>query len=101
MFEDRFLRFCDDHRLPRPEINAKVAGYRVDALWRAQRLIVELDSREFHDHDQPFEHHRDKDVDLLAAGHSVVRMTWTRMTRRADREAGRLRRLLTERGGSS
>ncbi|HET8755906.1 MAG TPA: type IV toxin-antitoxin system AbiEi family antitoxin domain-containing protein [Solirubrobacteraceae bacterium] len=92
VFEDAFLVFCDRHGLPRPEVNATVAGYEVDMLWRPQRLIAELDGRAFHD---DFERDRDKDADLLTAGHRVVRVTWRRLTRDERREAARFRRLLS------
>jgi hypothetical protein len=72
VFEDAFLAFCDRHHLPRPEVNVTVAGYEVDMLWRPQRLIAELDGRAFHG---DFEHDRDKDADLVAAGHRVVRVS--------------------------
>jgi predicted transcriptional regulator of viral defense system len=91
VLEDRFLAFCDRHALPRPEVNVTVAGYEVDMLWRPQRLIAELDGRAFHG---DFERDRDKDADLLAAGHRVVRVTWRRLTRDRRREAARFRRLL-------
>jgi hypothetical protein len=91
VFEDAFLAFCDRHDLPRPEVNATVAGYEVDALWRPQRLIAELDGRAFHG---DFERDRDRDAELLAAGHRVVRVTWRRLATSAAREAARFRRLL-------
>jgi very-short-patch-repair endonuclease len=90
-FEDAFLRFCTRHRLPRPEINAIVAGYEVDAYWPAHALVAELDGREFHD---DFEADRAKNADLVEAGLRVVRLTWHRLTRQPRREAARFRRLL-------
>jgi very-short-patch-repair endonuclease len=94
VFEDAFLAFIDRHQLPRPQVNAVVAGYEVDMLWRPQRLIAELDGRAYH-HD--FERDRDKDADLLTAGHRVVRVTWHRLTRHEAREATRFRELLAQR----
>jgi very-short-patch-repair endonuclease len=91
-FEDAFVAFCDRHRLPRPEINALVVGYEVDALWRPQHLIAELDGREYHE--VPFERDREKDADLLAAGYRVIRVTWERLTERPAKEAARFRALL-------
>jgi hypothetical protein len=97
VFEDRFLAFCRRHGLPRPEVNATVAGFEVDMLWRGQRLIAELDGRAFHD---DFERDRDRDAELLAAGHRVVRVTWQRLTTSEAREANRFARLLSAaRGG--
>jgi very-short-patch-repair endonuclease len=92
VFEDAFLDFCDRHALPRPEVNALVAGYEVDMLWRPQRLIAELDGRAFHG---DFERDRDRDAELLAAGHRVVRVTWRRLATSAAREAARFQRLLS------
>jgi very-short-patch-repair endonuclease len=90
-FEDAFRTFCDRHELPQPEINVVVAGYEVDALWRAQRLIAELDGEDYH---QDFETDRAKDADLLEARYRVVRVTWDRLTRKPAREADRFRHLL-------
>jgi very-short-patch-repair endonuclease len=90
-FEDAFRTFCARHHLPQPEVNARVAGYEVDALWRAQRLVAELDGEKYH---QDFEADRAKDADLVEAGLRVVRLTWDRLTTQPGREAKRFRTLL-------
>jgi very-short-patch-repair endonuclease len=90
-FEDAFLRFLRRHRLPTPEVNTIVAGYEVDMLWRPQRLIAELDGQQ---HELEFESDREKDANLVAAGHRVVRVTWERLTDRPAAEAARFRVLL-------
>ncbi len=95
--EDDFLRFVERFDLPRPEVNQKIAGHEVDALWRDQRLIVELDTRDYHGHEQAFERDRDKDADLLAAGYATVRVTGPRLDESPAREADRLRALLATR----
>jgi very-short-patch-repair endonuclease len=91
VFEDAFLAFLDRHRLPRPEVNQRVAGYEVDMLWRPQRLVAELDGRAYH---EDFEQDRERDADLLAAGLRVVRVTWRRLTGAEQREAARFAALL-------
>jgi very-short-patch-repair endonuclease len=90
-FEDAFLRFVRRHRLPMPEVNAIVAGYEVDMLWRPQLLVAELDG---HQHDAQFESDREKDADLLAHGVRVIRVTYERFTERPGKEAARFRALL-------
>lgn len=60
-FEDAFLRFAARHGLPAPEVNQTVAGHEVELLWRRQRLVVELDSREHHE--DSFEDDRERDAD--------------------------------------
>jgi Transcriptional regulator, AbiEi antitoxin len=93
-FEDDFIAFCERYDLPRPETNVRVAGHTVDALFREQRLIVELDSWEFHKDRDAFETDRARDADTLAAGYRTLRITWERLHDRADAEAERLRRML-------
>jgi very-short-patch-repair endonuclease len=92
--EDAFLRFIKRHRLPVPEMNQKIAGHEVDAVWRAQKLVAELDSYTFDDTRQAFERDRDRDADLLTAGFRTNRITHTRLEQNATKEAERLRELL-------
>ena len=92
ILEDEFLRFIDRHGLPRPEVNQRIAGHEVDAVWRDRRLIVELDGHTFHRH--AFEQDRERDADLLAVGFAVLRITHRRLTEQERREADRLRVLL-------
>lgn len=86
--EDRFLAFCHHHRLPPPSTNVLVLGHEVDALWPVARLVVELDSWEFHGHRAAFERDRARDPELLLAGYRIVRVT----SRRLDGEATALAR---------
>jgi len=94
VFEDAFLSFVDRYGLPRPRVNEDVAGYEVDVLWPEHKLVVELDSRAYHDSEQPFERDRNKDADLLTAGYSVLRVTWRRLKDAPTLEARRLAVLL-------
>jgi putative AbiEi antitoxin of type IV toxin-antitoxin system/uncharacterized protein DUF559 len=84
-WERDFLDFCADHGLPRPELNAIVEGYQVDALWRERKLIVELDSYAFHRSLRAFEEDRRRDGTLQVSGYVVLRLT-----RLGDEEAGLL-----------
>ena len=47
-WERDFLDWCADNGIPKPELNVIVEGFVVDALWRAKKLIVELNSWTFH-----------------------------------------------------
>jgi hypothetical protein len=93
-FEDRFVALCRTYGLPTPRCNARVCGYEVDALFEAEKLIVELDSWEFHRDRTSFVNDRNRDADTLAAGYATVRITWERPD---DMEAARLRRILAAR----
>jgi hypothetical protein len=92
--EDRFAAFCVRHGLPTPAFNARVCGFEVDALFAAERLIVELDSWEFHQDRSAFETDRRRDAVTLAAGYGTVRITAERLD---DVEAARLRQILDHR----
>jgi very-short-patch-repair endonuclease len=73
--EEMFLRLVDTAGLPRPELNVLVEGYTVDALWREQRLVVELDGRGAHGTVAAFERDRERDRVLQVAGWRPVRIT--------------------------
>jgi very-short-patch-repair endonuclease len=76
---------------------AKVAGYTVDALFAAERVIVELDSWEFHQSRESFESDRERDAATLAADHVTIRLTWARMSGDPAAEAARLHQILRDR----
>jgi hypothetical protein len=93
--EDRFAAFVGVHRLPPPLTNVLLDGDEVDALWPGARLIVELDSWEFHSHRAAFEKDRDRDTDHLLAGYRTIRVTHRRLTEEPDRLAAQIRALLS------
>ncbi len=95
--EDNFIRFLKRHRLPLPELNQHIAGHEVDAVYRAQHLVIELDSRQFHTTPRAFEQDRDRDADLLTAGFSTLRITDQRLKYHATKEAERLRDIVRSR----
>jgi very-short-patch-repair endonuclease len=92
--EQAFVRLCRDFELATPEINVAVAGLEVDALWRGLRLIVEVDSWEFHRGRDAFEHDRARDAQLQLAGYRVIRVTWRALSREPAKVAETIRRLL-------
>lgn len=96
-WERDFLDFCTDHDLPKPELNAIVEGYEVDALWQDQKLIVELDSWGFHRSRRAFEEDRVRDAALQLAGYVVLRITWRRLENEPGAVAETVRALLATR----
>jgi hypothetical protein len=70
-----FLAFCDDHGLPRPLVNRRVHGHRVDFFWPEQRLVVETDSWEYHRGSVAFEEDHERDLELRAHGITMRRYT--------------------------
>ena len=73
--EAEFILFCGEHGIPAPRTNVRLGGYEVDCLWPEARLVVELDSRTFHDDGFGFEDDRRKGNALTRLGYTVVRFT--------------------------
>jgi very-short-patch-repair endonuclease len=72
----------------------QVAGFTVNAVWPAQRLIVELDGYAFHGTRAAFERDRARDAELQRAGYRVVRLTWRRLHREPAAVAASLHGML-------
>lgn len=92
--EERVLEICARAKLPRPEVNRRVAGLEVDFLWRAERLVAEADSRRYHATRRAFERDRERDAILLLHGYRVVRFTDRRIAGRPEQVAATLAGLL-------
>jgi very-short-patch-repair endonuclease len=67
--------------LPQPEMNARIAGYEVDFVWRRERVVVEVDGYRFHSSRPAFERDRAKGNTLVAAGLVLLRFTWWQIDR--------------------
>jgi very-short-patch-repair endonuclease len=63
-----FLDLCRRHRLPFPQVNAKVGIHTVDALWREERVVVELDGGDGHASYGQMQRDRERDLYLRRAG---------------------------------
>jgi hypothetical protein len=81
--EEKFLLLCERHSLAPPDVNAWVAGWLVDAVWFERRVVVELDSHLAHGTPARMERDHQRDLDLRAAGYTVLRYTWQQVTRQA------------------
>jgi Transcriptional regulator, AbiEi antitoxin/REase_MTES_1575 len=95
--EARFLALCRAASLPKPEVNAWITlddgiAYKIDFLWRAERLAVETDGWRSHGTRQAFENDRRRDRRLRLAGWDVVRFTW----RDVEREPGEVTAVLAK-----
>ncbi len=82
------FELCEANRLPLPELNADFAGWEVDALWRRERLAVELDGPGNHRTPAQIRRDRRKELDLRAAGFPVIRYS--------DEQMKQSRRLIAE-----
>jgi hypothetical protein len=73
--EERFRVLLHKAGAPPSESNVWIGHYKVDRVWRAQRVIAEIDSMQFHRDIDRFEidHRREQDLKLM--GYEVVRFT--------------------------
>lgn len=92
--EERFQRFREAFGIPPGATNVEVLGKEVDVFWPAAKLIVELDSWEFHGHHAAFKRDRARDSRLLVAGYRTVRVTHDRLDTEAATLAAEIRALL-------
>ena len=99
--ERLFLGMCVREKLPHPEVNIwlDVPGgkpLQADFLWREARLIVEADSRGFHDTASAFEHDRKRAQRFELGGWRVSRCTWAQVEDEPRRLAMTIRALLAQ-----
>ncbi|MGI9627910.1 MAG: type IV toxin-antitoxin system AbiEi family antitoxin domain-containing protein [Longimicrobiales bacterium] len=78
--EAQFLALIRTGGIAKPETNVVVEGLEVDALWRRNRVVVEIDGFTYHGHRVAFERDRHRDAKLHAAGYRVLRFTWRQIT---------------------
>ncbi len=86
--EEALLAITRELGIPDPDTNQFIVlddggpPIRVDFVWRDQRVIVEADSKKWHNTRQRFEQDRVRDQRLTAAGWKIIRTTWKQMTQR-------------------
>jgi very-short-patch-repair endonuclease len=77
--EESFLPFLDEHRIPRPRLNAWISvgdqRFQVDCFWSDAGLIGELDGFRSHGTKRAFRKDRKRDRHLSVHGFEVVRIT--------------------------
>jgi very-short-patch-repair endonuclease len=92
-----FRGLCRRHRLPQPEVNARIGTYEVDFLWRDRGLIVETDGFRHHGDRSAFERDRARDAHLQSLGFRVLRFTHRQLTEKRSAVVATLRDLLGQR----
>jgi very-short-patch-repair endonuclease len=73
--ERRCLELIRQAGLPEPQTQVRIAGYTVDFLWPAHRVVFEIDGYNFHTSRFAFDRDRRKDGALKAAGYDANRLT--------------------------
>jgi Transcriptional regulator, AbiEi antitoxin/Protein of unknown function (DUF559) len=97
--EARFLELVHEAGLPPPLVNTSPTALdhgrlEVDFHWPAHQLVVETDGFDTHWTRSAFTSDRRRDAALQAAGHRVVRFSWSDVVGERETVARRLRALL-------
>lgn len=92
--EAQFAAFCRRRAIPPPSFNGLVGDHLVDAVWPAEELVVELDSRAFHGTWEARERDVERDGNIQVLGYRVLRVTAGRLRRDGDGLEHTLRQLL-------
>ncbi|HEX5989950.1 MAG TPA: DUF559 domain-containing protein, partial [Solirubrobacterales bacterium] len=94
--EALFLEICAHYGLSSPEVNVKLGRWEVDFLWRAKRVVVETDYWVYHRGSVAFEDGHARDLDLRAAGYTVLRFTDRQLEEEPGRAVADVARALAE-----
>ena len=96
----KYRDLCLEHGLPAgvAEVHAGDDRWigRVDVTYREHRLIVELDSRRWHNTRDGFESDRQRTNDLVLAGWRVLRITWRMLHDHPEKVVTLIRRALCD-----
>ena len=86
--ERRARRLIEEAHLPTPRFEIHLGDDdwigRVDVLWDSARVVVELDSEQFHGSPLARKADRERDNRLMAAGWRVLRITWDDLVDRPE-----------------
>jgi very-short-patch-repair endonuclease len=94
VLEDRLLRICDRHALPRPLTQQPILGHRADFLWRDERVVAETDGWQAHGTRTAFQTDRAVSNALQLAGYTILRFTDYDLRRRPAHVAREIRTAL-------
>jgi very-short-patch-repair endonuclease len=72
-----------------------------DLVFRAERVVIELDGRAFHTNSDRFERDRYRQNRLTEAGWTVLRFTWRDLTRRPEYVIATVRRVVRDGSGGA
>ena len=96
----KYRDLCLAHGIPPGEVEVHTGDERwigrVDVLYRGRKVIVELDSRRWHNTRDGFESDRERTNALVLAGWRVVRITWRMLHDHPERVVALLRAALCD-----
>ena len=93
-YEDIVLAILTDAGLPMPEVNQRLGRFFPDFRWPAERVILEADSKRYHDHLLARADDFRRQKVLQRDGETVVRTTWVEVVTRPWTVVRRVRKAL-------
>jgi very-short-patch-repair endonuclease len=95
--ESRLLALIRRAELKPPEVNVPFRGFELDFLWRAERVVVEVDGFAWHGTARAIDRDRRRELVLEAAGLHVLRVTWHQIVDAPVSTAVRIGEILAKR----
>lgn len=95
--ERLFARLLKQAGITGWKANQRVVGYEVDFLFRAAKIVIEVDGLAFHSDSEAFERDRKKQNALMLAGFQVLRFTWLDLTEYPGRVIAEVKRAIRAR----
>lgn len=86
------VEICESARFVVPEINADLDGWEIDALWRPERIAVELDGYDNHRSPAQVRRDRRKELHVREVGFTPLRYSEEQLTRHRKAVIADLRR---------
>lgn len=81
--EELFLDIVAAAGLPRPETNVRVEGFKIDAVWRRERVTAEINGYASHSRVETFKRDHRKRRALRRAGYVPLEFTYWELTEQA------------------
>ena len=82
LLEPRFARLCLQYSLPSPVFQHWIGRHRVDFAYPDLMIAIEVDGYWAHGSFEAFQRDRERQNELVLAGWTVLRFTWTDLVRR-------------------
>jgi len=95
--EDDFVTFCRQHGLPIPRTNVMLFGHERDAVFDAEKVIVEIDTWDTHKSHESFQSDRKRDAVAAEHGYLTVRLISDLLAADPQSEAQSLHKTLARR----
>ena len=92
--ERLFVKLLRRNKITGWKANCPVAGYKVDVVFPAAKLAIEVDGWAYHSSADDFENDRKRQNAISLLGYQILRFTWLDLTEYPDRVLAEIRNAL-------